>query len=101
MEARVKPLEATPGELALNQLEFFVSTAEGSNEQRAECPTGAKLVGGSCFAPGVGDDGEKPLFGPKFYPQNSATMIQYLTCQRYGNNRVQAIAICAKAQTRR
>ena len=34
-------------------------TAEGNNEQKAECPAGAKLVGGSCFAPGVGDDGGK------------------------------------------
>jgi hypothetical protein len=85
------------GESVLKRIEFFTNLgASGGGEQEASCPSGAKLVGGSCFS--TGGDFSRPQFGPKFYVDAGTNTLYRMTCQRYGNEPVQAVAICARAR---
>ena len=90
-DTQLKTLESRVGELALNKLDFSFSIADGGNQQTAACPAGAKFIAGTCNAPPVGDDSKYPLLGV-----NTPVTLQSITCQRYANARVQAIAFCAR-----
>jgi hypothetical protein len=92
LQNRFNTLEAQFGETVLKRLEFFTNYGEtGAGERKAGCPSGAKLVGGTCFP--TGGDFSRPQFGPTFdFDAKNASVI----CKRYGNDPVQAIAICAR-----
>jgi hypothetical protein len=93
LQKRLTILEQQSREGALNRIEFYTIAGEaGGGPRSIGCPTGHKLVGGSCFP--TGGDFSRPQFGPRFEADGGT--LSRVICQRYGNEPVQAIAICAK-----
>jgi hypothetical protein len=95
LDARFNSLETQLGEFVLDRLEFFATRSASLNGMAdTDCPSPARLIGGSCLA--TGGDNSRPSFGVKFFPESGSSALQRLNCQRYANEPVQAIAICVR-----